>query len=585
METRTNRRVVWGKRLIVIGLVLALLGTLIAFLNQTDFGRITVKPFKIITDEGLAINCMMYIPDGVSQENPAPCAFAVHGGNSSRYAMANYAQEFARRGYVVVSLDQPSNGQSDRGVSNFFGTEDVMKFITTLEFVDQSKLVVMGHSMGNTVVSMAEANPQFGVKGAMALGSGASTAPDAKLNVCVQVGIKDENTGPRGSDTAVLGPAYYPVSSALASFLNVPAGTEITSGFTTGSLEDDSLRQFNQPGCGHLGMLYSSEGIAMALEFMGKVLGISYTLDVNSQTWIIREFATAAAFIGLFVVSFGIISLMLGKRKEAALEETAQGHATPNAAYWIGLVLMCIVPAVGIQELYMAGKSFFLALSPDLFAMEHISGVIFWMLCTAVMVLVISLVVKKFTKNYDWSFDKQILSISPKRLAYYLGIAVTVTVAQYLLVCLAGFFFNVCIRLFNSELHPFTLTRFGVFWVYLPMYLIYYIIIGYVQTSSLLCKNQPVWSQYVRTILVSVLAPGVMLALWYGSVGITGVNTFFEWRFVLGVLLNFLPGIAVGAGIQVYSYHRTGKIWLGALTNAILFTWMSTSIGVMISPT
>ena len=584
MEKQAKNQTTWGKRLLIFGLILALLGTLVAYLNQTNFGSITVKPFKVVSDEGLVINCMMYIPDGVSQENPAPCAFAVHGGNSSRYAMANYAQEFARRGYVVVSLDQPSNGQSDRGTSNFFGTEDVMKFITTLEFVDQSKLVVMGHSMGNTVVSMAEANPQFGVKGAMALGSGASTLPETKMNVCVQVGIKDENTGPRGNDTAVLGPAYYPQSSALAAFLNVPAGTEITSGFTTGSLEENNLRQFNQPGCGHLGMLYSSEGIAMALEFMGKVLNIDYSLDVNSQTWIIREFATAIAFIGLFVTSFGIIAILLGKKKELALAEPAQGHATPNVAYWVGLVLMCAVPALGIQELYMTGKSFFLAISPTLFAMEHISGVIFWMLCTAAMVLVISLIVKKLTKGYDWSFDKSILSLSRKKLLTYLGIAISVTIAQYVLVCLAGFFYNICIRLFNSELHPFTLTRFGVFWVYLPLYLIYYIVIGYVQTSSLLCKNQPVWSQYVRTILVSVLAPGVMLALWYGCVGITGVNTFFDWRFVLGVLLNFLPGIAVGAGIQVYSYHRTGNIWLGALTNAILFTWMSTSIGVMLSP-
>ena len=189
MEKQVNSQATWGKRLLALGLLLAILGTLVAFLNQTNFGSVTVKPFKVISDEGYAINCMMYIPDGVSQENPAPCAFAVHGGNSSRYAMANFAQEFARRGYVVVSLDQLSNGQSDRGVSNFFGTEDVMKYITELEFVDQNKLVVMGHSMGNTVVSMAEANPQFGIKGAMALGSGASTLPETKMNVCVQVGI------------------------------------------------------------------------------------------------------------------------------------------------------------------------------------------------------------------------------------------------------------------------------------------------------------------------------------------------------------------------------------------------------------
>ena len=75
-----------------------------------------------------------------------------------------------------------------------------------------------------------------------------------------------------------------------------------------------------------------------------------------------------------------------------------------------------------------------------------------------------------------------------------------------------------------------------------------------------------------------------MLIAWYGSVGLTGINYLFEWRFVLGVLTNFLPGLVIGALIQVYSYRRTGKIWLGAIINSVLFTWMSTSIGVMLPP-
>lgn len=35
--------------------------------------------------------------------------------------------------------------------------------MTTLDFVGQTRLGVMGHSMGNAVVCMAEASPQFGI--------------------------------------------------------------------------------------------------------------------------------------------------------------------------------------------------------------------------------------------------------------------------------------------------------------------------------------------------------------------------------------------------------------------------------------
>ena len=39
----------------------------------------------------------------------------------------------------------------------------------------------------------------------------------------------------------------------------------------------------------------------MALDFMGDVLGVDYTIDPSSQTWFFRELASAVAYIGLFV--------------------------------------------------------------------------------------------------------------------------------------------------------------------------------------------------------------------------------------------------------------------------------------------
>lgn len=581
---KTERQGGKWRMLLAIGLITVFAAVLTAGLIQTNFGSVAIKQLEIVTDEGNKIAAMMYLPEGADAESPAPGILAVHGGNSSRYAMSNFAQEFARRGYVVISLDQSSNAQSDRAENAFFGTQAVMKYMTTLAFVDQTRLGVMGHSMGNAVVSMAEANPQFGIKAGMTLGSGTSVAPQTPLNVCVLIGTKDENTGPRGSDTAVRGPIDAYKSAGLAAAFGLPEGEFIVCGQEYGSRAENTLRLMYQPHCGHLGMLYSREGIGMALEFMGDILGVDNTLDVHSQIWLIREIATAIAYVGLFMVAFAVIGLLLARKKELAVQEPAEGHAAMNAGYWIGLLVMCVVPALAIQQLYTAGKAFFLAISQNVFAMEHISGVIFWMVCSALAILAANLVIKKLTKGYDWSFDRKVLAVEPRKVLGYLGVAVLAALSLYCIVYLAGFFFDVNIRLYNTEVHLFTRTRFGVFWAYLPLYLLYYVIIGYVQTTGLLGKGQPVWSQYLRTILVSIVGPGAVLLAWYGSCGLVGVNYLFAWRFVLGVLLNFLPGMAIGAVIQVYCYRHTGSIWLGAFTNTILFTWMSTSIGVMLPP-
>ena len=55
----------------------------------------------------------------------------------------------------------------------------------------------------------------------------------------------------------------------------------------------------------------------------------------------------------------------------------------------------------------------------------------------------------------------------------------------------------------------------------------------------------------------------------------------------LGAMVVDLAKDAIDYNAQMESYtasfaNFTGKIWLGALINTLIFTWMSTSIGVMI---
>ena len=62
--------------------------------------------------------------------------------------------ELARRGYVVVTIDASGHGRSDYAIGalthDSYGMEAAAEYAMSLDYVDNSKIGVTGHSMGNS---------------------------------------------------------------------------------------------------------------------------------------------------------------------------------------------------------------------------------------------------------------------------------------------------------------------------------------------------------------------------------------------------------------------------------------------------
>src|SRR2546428_14064146 len=56
---------------------------------------------------------LLHTPRNATPKTPAPGILAVHGYINSRETQDGFAIEFARRGYVVLALDQTGHGYSD----------------------------------------------------------------------------------------------------------------------------------------------------------------------------------------------------------------------------------------------------------------------------------------------------------------------------------------------------------------------------------------------------------------------------------------------------------------------------------------
>ncbi|HEX2313617.1 MAG TPA: acetylxylan esterase, partial [Thermomonospora sp.] len=144
-------RRLWAVLCTALGLVLA--GGALAAFVQTSGGSVSVRDTRFMGDNGQMMSGLLYVPEGTSAKNPAPGILAVHGYVNSRETQDAYAIEFARRGYVVLAIDQAGHGFSDApAMQNGFGGPAGLRYLHSLDIVDKNNIGLEGHSLGGQAV-------------------------------------------------------------------------------------------------------------------------------------------------------------------------------------------------------------------------------------------------------------------------------------------------------------------------------------------------------------------------------------------------------------------------------------------------
>ncbi len=125
--------------LAILGVILILAGGLLAHLTQTS-GGIKIQDIRFKGAKGNTMSALLYIPANATAQTPAPGILAVHGYINSRETQDGFAIEFARRGYVVLALDQTGHGYSDPpAFANGFGGPDGLAHLRSLDYRRQEQ--------------------------------------------------------------------------------------------------------------------------------------------------------------------------------------------------------------------------------------------------------------------------------------------------------------------------------------------------------------------------------------------------------------------------------------------------------------
>src|SRR5882724_6046599 len=557
--------------LAIVGLILIMAGGLLAHVTQTS-GGIRIQDVRFKGAKGNTMSALLYIPSNATPQIPAPGILAVHGYINSRETQDGFAIEFARRGYVVLALDQTGHGYSDPpAFANGFGGPDGLAYLRTLDFVDKTNIGLEGHSMGGwTVLAAATAMPD-----------------DYKSMV-----LEGSSTG---KPFAAEGTATWPRNVALVfaqyeEFPDLMWGVELARDVTKspklwamfgtqgpvepgkvyGDIAKGTARVLYTPAITHPAEHVSHEAIGYSLDWFAKTLQGGTPRSVDDQIWLRKEIGTLIALIGFVALLIGAFDALLEAPMYSRLRlpEIADGtmpeHAAASGRRWTtAFVLSAFIPALTYYPAFALGGTF---VTPSAYLPQGITNqILVWAILNGLITLALMPFVPKRASRAG--------IIGPSIL-----IALATIIVGYAALWLADLAFKIDFRFWIVALKLMSAKQFLIFLIYLLPLTAFFVIALHVLHRNFSTVGANRGALYMTNILALILGFIVLVGLQYGTLWLSGklFNPLPDPGFVplsTIIAIQFVPLLAICAIIATFTWRRTGSSLPGALICGLFVTW------------
>ncbi len=556
--------------LAIAGLILILAGGLLAYFTQTA-GGIQIRDVRFAGAKGNTMSALLYLPPNATAQNPAPGILAVHGYINSRETQDGFAIEFARRGYVVLALDQTGHGYSDPpAFANGFGGPDGLAYLRSLDMVDKNNIGLEGHSMGGwTVLAAAIAMPND-YKSMVLEGSStgkpfaAEGTPGWPRNVALVFAQYEEFPvlmwGVERARDVTQSPKLWALFGTQGS---------VEPGRIYGDTAQGTARVLYTPAITHPDEHISHEAIGYSLDWFSRTLQGGTPRPADDQIWFRKEIGTLLALIGFVVLVIGTFDglleapafshLRLPETADSAmLKQSAAGGRRTSA-----FILTAFIPALTYYPAFALAGTF---VTPSAYLPQGITNqIMVWAIINALITLAL-------------------MPFAPKRtsragiVGQSILIALAATVAGYAALWLCDLVFKIDFRFWIVALKLMSAKQFLIFLIYLLPITAFFVVALHVLHRNFSTLSAPRATLYLTNILALTLGFIVLLALQYGTLWLTGqlFNPLPDPGFVplsTIVAIQFVPLLAICAVIATFTWRRTGSSLPGALICGLFVTW------------
>lgn len=600
MEKVKKQAKIW----LCISIALMLLASIVVSAIQTNGGHVTMKELNIETDLGYSMSAYLFIPETATAETPAPAVVVSHGYlNNKEMTDANYV-ELARRGFVVLAIDQPCHGDSEimaKSISN--GVDQGVLAVSRMPFVDVDRIGVTGHSMGGGSCNRAVAvdnereNPLIS---AVLIHCNDPTVKNSDGNYVNAYGNRnvgviavqyDEFFHKWVDESGIARQApYYMGSPTAQAFLHFgvdPTGLDKRDAYTYYSETVDGEECFHviyRPDVIHPWSHFSAKSETCVIDFFTKALNAPNPIDSSNQVWQWKE---AFNFVGLvalaiFICAFGTLMLFTPTFESLRAKEVIQPAklADNKAKFWFwgslaaGVLFSCLI--------YINAVAFG---NTKAVSQTEAMGLGVWStLCGLFTILSMVVFYQCYGKKHGMNLAELGVKMPLKKLGLSILLGVIIAVMAYVCVFTADYFFYADFRIWTLAIKAFEAPILK----FLPYGLLF--VTFYIASSvanNCFNYNEIGGKSWVNTIIVAlftalpaIILPAIQYTTYFTqkhmmwqqmALGTNNVNPpmYVLWLFPI-ILILFASTV-----INRVLYKVTKNPYVGGVVNVIMVTLLT----------
>jgi len=529
---KRNRKV-----LLIICLVLIAMATIfmaVANRIQTDNGNIQIVDGQIEHDKGY-LTFKLYKPVEASSSNKAPAVLLLHGYQNDHETCAAYGIELARRGAVVLCLDEYGHGASSLGLINRGYVNHVVKvnygndskedgtyktiggskryrvlmnfsnlsffkdyyskdddgnsildsscggslaydFLSKLDYVDSKRMVVSGHSMGTWSSWTVAADY-----------SNTPIAPRAIVLQCGELFTKDVYDNSIKFNNVLLLQAKYDEFSYFRDYQKVVDDNLLKSDLRTsflntsadkaewnktyGNFADGSARRMELLMTNHRLTTHNLKGLAVALEWFDQAIDLPKDLAFNNITAKTKEYLVLGAMLLVLASLFPLLSLLLEIKFFAKVRQELPGKESMISARGFVKGALITILISGASFPFMTQLGHALLPLPEGIFRMTVGN---GFLGWYLLLIIVMLITSFITKKQNAKKGIETEKFDLGVFLKSLALACVIILYMYLINMCYYRLFDLDLRFIWPFFREFTLERFVQFLVYLPVFGLFY---------------------------------------------------------------------------------------------------------------